>query len=252
MFGTSIASPYALRSAVAVKAQLGKGLNPLAIRALLVHRAESGNETAVNVGWGKFETDYDNLITCEDDEALVVFQGELPIKDYLRVPLPLPEGTLVGSISVTATLVISPEVDPEYPNVYTRGGLEVTFRPNSAKFKPNKDGTMPKHPQTKSFFSSKNIYGVAEYELRDESHKWEPCLKATQKYRESTLFDPCFDIYYHKRGAGTSLKSPKPMPYAFIVTVKAPKIPDFYDRMMRTYSQVLVPLQPSIRIKIAK
>ena len=39
--GTSISAPLALRCASAVRVQLGTGVSPLAIRALMVHRAES-------------------------------------------------------------------------------------------------------------------------------------------------------------------------------------------------------------------
>lgn len=250
MQGTSFAAPYTLRSGIAVRAQLGDVFKPLTIRALLIHRANSGSNNIFEVGWGRFETDYGRLITCDDDEALVAFQGELPVKDYLRAPIPLPDGNIEGMISVTATLVIAPEIDPGFPNVYTRGGLEIFFRPNSTKFKPGKDGRIPENPNTKSFFSEKKIYGTAEYNLREEGHKWEPCLKTTQKFHANTLKKPCFDIYYHKRHEGATAKDVKPMPYALIVSVKAPKVKDFYDRVVRTYSNILIPLQPTIRIQV--
>jgi hypothetical protein len=250
MQGTSFAAPFALRTGIAVRAQLGKVFNPLAIRALLIHRADCKHKNLLEIGWGRFETDYGRLITCDDDEALVAFQGELPIKDYLRALIPLPDGNIEGMISVSATLVIAPEIDPGFPNVYTRGGLEVFFRPNSAKFKPDKDGRVPENPNTRPFFSEKKIYGKAEYNLREEGHKWEPCLKTTQKFHAETLNKPCFDIYYHKRYEGANAKEVKPMPYALIVSVKAPKIKDFYDRVVRTYSNILIPLQPTIRIQV--
>lgn len=248
--GTSFAAPYALRSAVAVRAQLGMDFGPLAIRALLIHRADPSIHGPIEVGWGHFETDYERLITCEDDEALVVFQGELPVGEHLRAPVPLPDGELQGMVTITATLVIAPEVDPSFPNAYTRAGLEVAFRPNSSKFKLNKDGTIPRHANTKSFFNQKNIYGVAEYDLREDGHKWEPCLRATQSFRSKTLNKPSFDIYYHHRGSGMAINDPQPIPYALVVSIKVPKIPNFYDRVVRTYSNLLVPLQPKTRIRI--
>lgn len=250
--GTSFASPYALRSAVSVRTQLGNVLSPMAIRALLIHRADRGSNHQFDVGWGRFETDYAKLITCDDDEVLVTFQGELPIKEHLRVPIPMPEGDLNGDISVIATLVISPEVDPAFPNVYTRGGLEVTFRPDSTKFKPDKEGKIPENPSTKSFFSDKSVCGEAEYNLREEGYKWEPCLKATKNFRSSTLKEPCFDIYYHSRQEGTGIRNPEAMPYAFIVSVKAHKMRDFYEKVARAYTNILIPLQPSVRIQIRR
>ncbi|WP_027938146.1 S8 family peptidase [Anaeroarcus burkinensis] len=248
--GTSLAAPFALRTAVAFRAQIGSSFSPLAIRALMIHRAEQGENCLTDVGWGRFEADYDKEVTCEDDEALVVFQGELPCKDYLRVPIPLPEGLLKGMVTISATLVIAPEVDPGFPNVYTRGGLEVIFRPDLIKFKVAKDGSIAQTPNTKSFFSQKNICGISEIDLRAEGYKWETCLKATQRFQSKSLNQSCFDIYYHRRCEGTARGKAKPIAYAFIVSVKAPKVPDYYARVARTYANVLVPLRPKVRIQI--
>ena len=250
--GTSFASPYALRSAISVQAQLGIDFHPLAIRALLIHRADRGPHDVTEVGWGRFETDYGRLITCDDDEALIIYQGNMPVKEHLRAPIPLPDGELQGMIEVTATLVIAPEVDPSFPNAYTRAGLEVAFRPNSKKLKPGKDGKIPKHAGTKSFFSQKNIYGISEFDLRGEGQKWEPCLKATQNFRSTTLIEPCFDIYYHNREEGMKVTNPAPIPYVLIVSVKAPKVKNFYDRVVRTYANILLPIRPQFRIQLKK
>jgi hypothetical protein len=248
--GTSFSAPYALRSAASIQAQLGAKFGSLAIRALLTHRADRGLNDLPDVGWGRFETDYSKLITCDDDEALVVYQGELPVGTHLRAPVPLPDGELKGKIMVSATLVIAPEVDPSFPNAYTRGGLEVAFRPNSLKRTPKQGGKISTHADTKSFFSAKNMFGLAEYALRDEGHKWEPCLKASQQYLSSTLNDPCFDIYYHNRSEGMKLKEPEPIKYALVVSIKAPQVANLYDRVVRTYSNVLIPLRPQARIQI--
>ncbi|MBJ7983000.1 S8 family peptidase [Bacillus cereus] len=248
--GTSFAAPFLLKTAVNTKLQLGEDFGPLALKALLIHRAEQSDNTVQEVGWGKFETDVNKLITCEDDEALVVFQGELLVKEHLRVPIPLPEDALQGMVTVSATLAISPQVDPAFPNAYTRGGLEVTFRPNITRFKQNEDGENLEHPETKSFFSQKNLYGGSEYELRDNGHKWEPCLKVTKRFRGATLNEPFFDVYYHNREEGTSVKEPEPIPYALVVSVKAPRVSNLYNQIARTYSHLLVPLKPQARLRI--
>ena len=82
--GTSVASPLALRASTSVKVQLGTSLSPLAIRALMVHRADPGSHNRAEVGWGRFEGDLERLITCDDDESLVVYQGALPVGEHLR------------------------------------------------------------------------------------------------------------------------------------------------------------------------
>lgn len=248
--GTSLAAPYLLRTAIGVRAYIGNDFGPLALRTLLVHRADRGNESMYNVGWGKFENDLNTLVTCDDDEALVVFQGELPLSEHLRAPIPLPDGTLQGKVSITATLVISPEVDPAYPNTYTRSGLEVIFRPNSTKFTTNKNGKKASQAKTKSFFSQK-IIGLSEYDLREDGHKWEPCLKATGIFSAKTLNKPCFDIYYHHRFEGKKDSDPQPIKYALVISIKAPKNKNFYNDVVRTYSNILIPLRSKVGIRIS-
>lgn len=248
--GTSLASPYALRSAVAVRAQLGAPLSPLAIRSLLIHRADPGAHSRREVGWGRFESDPDRLITCEDDEALVVYQGTLPVGEHLRAAIPLPATGLRGMVHLTATLVIAPEIDPEYPGAYTRSGLEVAFRPNSKRYAKHEDGKRSAHPKTRSFFSAGNLCEDVETMLSDEAYKWEPCLRNSQQFRATTLHQPCFDIYYHHRQSATKATLPQPIPYAFVVSIRAPRIEDLYNRVVRSYANILVPLRPRLRIPV--
>lgn len=250
--GTSFASPYALRSGTAVRAQLADRLSPLAIRALLIHRAEPGTHPRAEVGWGRFESDPERLITCDDDEAIVIYQGVLPIGEHLRAKIAMPKEGVVGDVFLTATLVIAPEVDPEHASAYTRAGLEVAFRPNKDRFSVDKDGNPSKHPKAGSFYSAASLYHSPEYQLRAEDFKWEPCRRNTQKYESTKLNAPFFDIYYHSREKATKSQLPDPIPYAFIVGIKAPGVKDLYNRIVRAYSSVLVPLRPQLRIAVRR
>lgn len=250
--GTSFAAPFALRSAAAIGAQLGTRLGPLAVRALLIHRAHAeDSHQRKHVGWGRFEADPLQLVTCDDDEALVVFQGELPVGEHLRAPIPINSVALEGDVLLAASLVIAPEVDPEHPGTYTRSGLEVAFRPHAARFTKPKDGRkQAKHAKTRSFFSPANLYGQSESSLREDGHKWEPCLHHEERLRSSSLSEPCFDIYYHHRESGMKVVDPQPIPYAFVVSLKAPKVKDLYNRVVRAYANQLVPLRPQTRIQL--
>lgn len=251
-WGTSFAAPSTMRTSAAVKAGLGAEINLLGVRALMVHRATPHEtETQAEVGWGRFEADPQMLLTCEDDEALTVYQGELPVSQHLRCPLPIPDGILQGDVFVSATLVISPEVDPSNSSTYTRSGLEVIFRPDSTKFRKTKPGEKkPQHAQSKSFFSLGKLFGASEMQLRDDAHKWEPCLKRVQKLRAKSMKEPVFDVYYHHRAGGAAIKEPKPIKYALIVGMRAPKVPDFYNRVVRAYTGILVPLKSKIQVRI--
>lgn len=248
--GTSIASPLALRACASVKVQLGTVLSPLAIRGLMVHRADPQNHNRAEVGWGRFESDLERLITCDDDETLVVYQGTLPVGEHLRADVPMPDFTMQGMVSLTATLVIAPEVDPEFPSAYTRSGLEVSFRPHSGKYTEYEDGKTSAHPRTRSFFSASNLYGPNESAMREPMYKWEPCLRHTERLRATSLQEPCFDIYYHHRQAGRAAELPQPIPYALIVGLKSPKNPELYNGTVRAYSNILVALRPRLRITV--
>lgn len=247
--GTSFAAPLALRSAVALRVQLGNSLGPLAIRGVMIHRALDGEHPRSEVGWGRFEHDNLELITTEDDEALAIYQGTLPVGEHLRASVPMPKEALTGKVSIGATLVIAPEVDPNHASAYTRSGLEISFRPHTGK----PGGTKEKpsqHAKTVPFFSVANMYGAGEFDLRDDGHKWEPCLRNIRTFQAKSLDRPCFDIYYHHRDAGTAAADPQPITYALVVSIKAPKVKDLYNRVVRAHANVLVPLKPQIRIPI--
>jgi len=246
--GTSFSAPYTLRICTGMQALIGSELSPLAIRALLVHNADPESYSAEEVGWGRFESDPHKQIICSDDEITVVYQGVLPLKEYLRAPIPLPkEDGLIGMVNIKATLVISPEVDPAFAHAYTRAGLEVVFRPNTDKVKT---GTAKEYANTDMFFSEKNLYKSAEYQLRNDGHKWEPCWKASRDKRGSGLIKPCFDIYYHNRDEGRPDNEARPLPYTFIVTVKAKKEKNLYSQTVNAYSEILTPIEPIIEIPI--
>jgi hypothetical protein len=248
--GTSFASPFALRSAAAIKAQLGNSLGPLAIRALMIHTAaKSDTHGLAEIGWGRFEANPEQLITCEDHEALVVYQGELPLGQQLHAEIPLPT-KLNGKVEISATLVISTEVDPGHPSAYTRSGLTVAFRPHADRYNWSKDGARSAYPQTKAFFSASNMYGAAEFELREDGHKWEPCHHGRVSLYPASLKSPCFDIYNHRRFEGNPDDPSDKAKYALIVTVRAKKVPDLYGAVVRAYSHVLIPLRPKLRIQV--
>lgn len=248
--GTSLAAPYALRTAAGVTATLSVPLSPLALKALLVHRAvRRKKQKQSDVGWGRFEADPNFLITCDDQEAIVVYQGELPLNTHLRAALPMPRSGISGKVRITATLAIAPEVDVENPSTYTRGGLEVHFRPHDGIFSDN-NGKPSKEPITSDFFSKARVYRQSEAELRRDGHKWEPCLRASRTMDSADLRNPVFDIYYHHREKGQPHSDPRPIPYALIVSLRAKEVPDMYRRVLASYQNVLVPVQPKTRVRV--
>lgn len=249
--GTSFAAPYALRLAAAVKAQLGNTLDSLAIRALMIHQASNLHDLPTSeAGWGRFETDPERLITCEDHEAIVIYQGELKPKEYLRAKIPIPVNSTKGNVDIEATLVISTEVDAARASAYTRRGVDVFFRPHVEIFGPPYKGKRPQHPKTAPFLAAANLYGASESSLREEGFKWEPCRRNKVTKQSSSLKSPCLDIYNHHRANGVASETVSKTRYALVVTVRAKRVKDFYNQVVRAYSNILIPLQPQVRIKI--
>lgn len=75
--GTSFASPLALRMALGIRTHLGPVVQPVALRALLIHHSDKGEHEQREVGWGRIPTALEELITCPDDTVHVLYQGLL-------------------------------------------------------------------------------------------------------------------------------------------------------------------------------
>lgn len=250
--GTSFAAPFGLRSCAGVASLLDTEIHPLTIRALAVHRAQTKRgKRHAEIGWGRFLEDPVELITCEDCEAVVVYQGTLPISEHLRAKIALPDIPLIGDVDITATLTIAPEVDPEHTSTYTRGGLAVMFRPDATHYELNEEGELKKEPETSDFFNTRRLSGrIPDYILRKDAHKWEPVLRATRRVQAANLNQPFFDIYHHRRQRGSSPKETLPLRYALVVTVRCEKVQDLYEQTVRAHQEILTPLQPMINVKV--
>ena len=241
--GTSFASPLALRAGMGVRAHFGASLSPLAIKSLLVHCSEPSKKIPVHeIGWGRIPQGLDAFVICQDGEARIVYQGDLTPGQYLRTPVPLPQGKLDGKVTVTATFCFACQTDPHDPGNYTRGGLDVTFRPHAEKF--GKEST---HPKSFSFFRQTDY--DTENELRHNAHKWETTLHNCRTFLSTTLKDPVFDVHYQVRESGQPSSGEK-IRYALIITISAPKNKNLYDRIVQRYQTQLEPMLPVIEIPI--
>jgi hypothetical protein len=222
-------------------------VQPIALKALLIHHSDASKFERREVGWGRIPSEIENLITCPDGTAHVLYQGELEPARFLRARIPLPASGLRGNVTITATFCYATETDPQDPLNYTRAGLDIAFRPNRDRFAETDFGTS-KNAKTTSFFSSK-LYATEE-ELRRDAHKWETCLKASKTFRASSLIDPVFDIHYNARDCGANAAGAKRIPYALILTVRALYMPDLYNKIAQRYRTQLQPLRPVIQVPI--
>jgi len=203
-FGTSFAAPSVLRLAAGVRAHFGKNLNHLAIRALLIHTCERGEEDVAKVGWGRVARTLENVVLCDDNTVRIVYQGEISPAKYIRAQIPVPSDSIPGLVSITTTICFKAQTDPHHPGNYTRAGLDVTFRPHDGKF--SRKGQM--HPKTDAFFGL-NFARLTEQKRCHGAWKWENCLHGERRKHGSSLRNPCFDIHYNARIERTELRSTK-------------------------------------------
>lgn len=241
--GTSFAAPFALRMGMGVRAHFGASLSALATKALLVHCSEPSKEICLHeIGWGRVPQELEALVVCGDGEARIVYQGELTPGQFLRTPIPLPSEELAGMVTLTATFCFACATDPHDPSNYTRGGLDITFRPHAEKFDDK-----AVHPRSSSFFRRTDY--DTEKELRQDAHKWETTLHRSRRFRSTTLKDPVFDVHYQVRESGQATSGDK-IRYALIITIRAPKVVNLYDGIVQRYQTQLEPIQPVVEVPV--
>ena len=238
--GTSFASPSVLRTAIALDTILEHDISALTAKALMIHNIEKSKFDKVDVGWGRFQTDINEMVFCDDNEVTVIYNGELDPSQYVRIPIPFPKIEIKGGITLKATLCYSTDVDPEHPVNYTKSGLVVTFKPKG------------EGESSSSFFTLKKLF-PSEQEFRADAHKWETTIHHKQNFRKDSLTKPCFDVVYQARDKGhaVELSELKPLKYTLIVTLSIKSTPDVYNAIRQQY-QTLSPInmRQEVQIKV--
>lgn len=231
MDGSSVASPLALRTCVGAAA-LAHGISPRVARALLIHTTERSKYAELHeIGHGRFASDPLDLLSCADQEAMVVYEGQLEPSTPVGATLPWPIGTVAGNVKIRATLVFYTPVDVAHPINYTRAGIEARLRRTPGG-------------KTKTFFSKANLYGNTEQEMRADAHKWETVVSKEIGADASLMQDPTLELIYRARDEGRSISKEHllPLPYVLVVTVNAKAEADFYNRIRRRHA-VLTPVR---------
>ena len=236
--GTSFASPYAARMAMYISTFFEYDLNAVALKALMIHHAESNGSDSREVGWGKIPEELSSLIASSDHQIHVLYQGILQNRAGWKLPVPIPQEIMGGLVSIRATFCFATTTDASHPLSYTNAGMQITFRPDHEN-NPN---------LTKSFFKNED-YWPQEIELRTQAMKWEPVMKREKKFRGTTLLDPVFELHYLNRKEGHSVSKRFDLPYAAVITVTAPKVIDLYNQIVNRYRLQLEPLKPRLQVQ---
>jgi hypothetical protein len=245
--GTSYAAPLVTRAAAALRSIFSANLRPLTLKCLLIHTANPSTNAAEDVGWGRIEAE-SALPICPPNTARVIYQGELPPKQFLRAKIPIPKN-LTGRIRITATICYATEVRASDPLNYTNSGVEVVYRPNASKHAVNDETGKPSvYAKTAPFFTKSNY--ASEEERRTRDRKWETVLHATKSVEASKLDDPHFDLHFIPRIGAMDDGSPEKIKYAMVISVHAPKHADIYERVLSDFPQLqaLAPVQLPVTV----
>jgi hypothetical protein len=241
--GTSFAAPVVLRTAIGVRAQLGPTIEALAVKALLIHNCERTDaHSKAEVGWGRFKSDIQEIISSSNGSVHVLYQGLLDPKKFLRAQIPMPSTPINGNVTISATVCIATTTDSQHPLTYTRSGLEICFRRDRNNIPPGKV-----NPKSDSFF--KRRIGSPEQQLRADAHQWETVRHAEKTMRGGSITAPCFDIHLNPRDEGHDTAGEE-VPYAMVVSVSAPTVPDLFEQVFDRYRFVLEELRPRFELAL--
>ena len=250
--GTSFSAPVAMRSGTGIRAQFTEGLWAPAVKALLVHHAAGDLANRTETGWGLLSHGLGDLVLCDDYEAHIVYQRQMPTTGAVRLYLPIPPD-LTGNVEIKATFSFYCDVDPEDAINYTRGGLEIQFRPDTTRLPPAyiKDGKVitPTVPASESFFSAKNFYAT-EYMQRDDAQKWETTLTRAKTKRVTSLAQPAFDVSYIAREHGHGGARASNMKFALVLTLRNRSARDLYDRVIVSSGNRLQPMRARTGVQV--
>jgi hypothetical protein len=250
--GTSFASPLALRAGTGIRSQFSQPLWAPTVKALMIHHAHPESHSKTEVGWGRLSHDIGDLVLCDDNEAHVIYQRQMPATGAVRLFLPVPTD-LRGDVEIKATFCMYCDVDPEDAINYTRAGLDIQFRPDISAIKPpyRKDGKLitPKLPATDTFFQAGDFY-TTEYLLRSDAHKWETTFSRTKTKRASSLNQPAFDVSYQSRSHGHLGGRKAGLKFALVLTLRNKHATDLYERVLRVSGNRLQPLRPRAGVQV--
>jgi len=243
--GTSFAAPTVLRLASGLRA-LFPELSMTAVRALLIHTADTSGHAQTEVGHGSVRHALDSLAVCAENEATVVYEGVLTDRRYIRCTLPVPNAGFNKGVELSATLVVVSPVDPQDSVSYTRAGASVIFRPDTVTDPGVNEKGRPKPPPSKSFFTSAKVFAT-EQELREDAHKWDTVMRARASFRATTLQRPVFDVEHQSRSNGGPAARGTNVPYVLIVSIRESGNSDLHASVLESHP-TLVALEPVIEL----
>lgn len=270
-YGTSFSSPITA-SLCSQAAESFDRSTALLGRTLLIHTAEHPNGKPDHLlGHGIVSDDIDELLQCDEKTVTIVFQGDLPARKSVKLPILLPPNlVMTGTVTVRWTVAALPPVAPNHPFDYTAMCIEDTFYPNNHVFtysprdimsteKPCKLHTHNDAVDIKKLLArgwKKSALPVSDsgnkYQTEGErrsKYKWETIVRRETSKRATSLDEPFLVLHTIPRHGVSSR-----LDYVAIVTIAAPKFSgDLYDAVVKRFTalqQVRVRTQTELRVRI--
>lgn len=103
------------------------------------------------------------------------------------------------------------------------------------------------HANTFSFFPSNEWR--TEAEQRADLNKWETVLHSTHTFLGKSLKESVFDVHYNARDSGAPATGAERIPYALVITVRAPRHADLHQQILDAHA-VLEALQPAVTLQL--
>lgn len=264
--GTSFASPIVtgkLGKMMALSSEISQHM----AKTLLIHTAEDSDEYSIEeIGFGFCIDDVTNILNCEDNKVVVLYEGNIAPKQNIELPILLPDiNGLKCNANITWTLSTLSELNPNDVDSYTCNCVEDYFYPHDKHYNYFKN-TIHGRKQKAAFVGTdaeKELYDLgysrsdlpiskppkqflSEDELRSQHLKWDTVTKKTITMRVSSLSNPFFILH----GMNRDIVGTTPMKYFVAITVEIPKYPGvLYDDILAQYRN-LVPINIKVENQI--
>lgn len=244
--GTSFSAPNTLRLGIGLRSYFGDQINHLGIRTLIIHTCEPGSHARSEVGWGRTVEHINDMVFCENTEAIILYQGTIDPLCTVRTQIPMPYRDTGDKVKIAATVCFKCKMDEDHPDRYTRSGLRITFRPNEENCRSGSG-----FAKSEKFFESPaDLSCVFGIDFRKDTLRWENCLRGSLSKRRASLKNPCFDIQHDARYEGDYTSKNEELEYAMVITIKAESDENLYNEIVRDFANKLQPLRPLTSIPL--
>ncbi|MEL4106852.1 S8 family peptidase [Oscillospiraceae bacterium WX1] len=258
--GTSFATPLVIGKIGKMMAK-SENITPHLGRTLIIHTAALENDILrTEQGNGFCLENIDDVLNCDDNNVIVLYQGTLTSTQCAKLPIFSPKINMAKGkvkISWTVTTIVEPSVHDT--DAYTNNCIEDTFVPNDMVFRFTKRGFTPhnldltdpekardaaellrtgyKRSENPITHSAKKNFDEAD--LRQNDFKWDTVIKKHVSMLPTSLLNPSLSLHAIGRGGCET----RPIKYFAAVSISVPKYPgSLYDAILQTY-QNLTPIE---------